>query len=173
MTLIQDNSERIVEDLVKKSELFSAKQNSGLEDEGTKGYLREIFVSDVLKFFLPPHFGIGSGIIINHKGQQSNQTDIIIYDKRILPPFIHGGRIGIYPAESVVATIEVKSYLRDSGDQELEKAEESARKLYEEIYNKEGFDESCQNYIADPSFLKPVCSVVGLRQNDEQAISKS
>jgi len=172
MTLIQDNAIRIIEDLIKKSELFSTKQNDGLENESVKGYLREIFVSDVLNFFLPHHLGIGSGIIINHKGQQSNQTDIIIYDKRILPPFIYGGGVGIYPAESVIATIEVKSYLRDSKAQELEEAEKSARKLHEEIYNKDGFDESCQGYIDGPSFLKPICAVIGLRQDDKLAISK-
>jgi len=167
MTLIQDNSIRIIKELVNKSELFSANENSGVGHTDVKGALREIFISDVLNFFLPTHFGIGYGIIINHKGDQSNQTDVVVYDKRVLPPFIYGGRIGVYPAESVIATIEVKSYLRNK---ELKVAENSAKKLHEEIYGKQGFHKDYQMIYEDIN-IKPICGVIGLRQ-DEKALFK-
>lgn len=151
-----------------KSELFSAKENSGVEHTDVKGTLREIFISDVLELFLPNHLGIGSGIIINHYGEQSNQTDIIVYDKRVLPPFIHGGRIGTYPAESVIATIEVKSYLRD---EELRVAEKSAKKLHEGIYSEQGFYEDYRMIYRDIN-IKPICGVIGLRQNGDAVLRK-
>jgi len=167
MTLIQDNSKRIIEDLVEKSEIFSAVEDGGIANTTVKGSLREIFISDVLKLFLPTHFGVGSGMITNHYGKQSNQTDVIVYDKRVLPPFMHRGRIGIYPAESVIATIEVKSYLRNK---ELEAAEKSAQRLHEETYNKKGFHEDYR-LVYQAINIKPICGVIGLRQNEGAVFS--
>ena len=97
---------------------------SGLDHKLTKGELRELFVSDVLENFLPDQFGIGNGIIINKKGLQSKQTDIIIFDKRIIPPFLGKQRLGVYPVESVLGVIEVKTRLTKKGllkaDKDLE-----------------------------------------------------
>ena len=50
----------------------------------------------------------------------------MIYDKRVLPPFIGDKRVGVFPIEAVVATIEVKSYL---GKRDLLMAEKAARRL--------------------------------------------
>lgn len=82
--------------------------SSPLKHRLTKGELRELFKVDVLNAFLTSQFSIGTGVIINQKEEQSSQTDIIIYDNRILPPFIQEQHIGVYPAESVVGTIEIK-----------------------------------------------------------------
>jgi len=76
-----------------------------------KGQLRELFTSKILSKFLTSQFGIGTGLIINQSGEQSKQIDIVIYDKRILPPFIEERKLGIYPAESVLAVIEVRSWI--------------------------------------------------------------
>ena len=76
-----------------------------------KGELRELLVADLFKRFLVPELGVGTGQIINQKEELSNQIDIIIYDKRILPPFIQSQNLGIFPAESVIAVVEVKSHL--------------------------------------------------------------
>lgn len=99
-----------------------------LEHPFVKGRLRELFVSNILDRYLTTQFGVGSGIIINQRGVQSSETDIIIYDNRILPPFIREVGVGVFPIEAVVATIEVKSWL--SLD-ELIGAEEAARQLNE------------------------------------------
>jgi hypothetical protein len=60
---------------------------------------------------MPAHFGIGSGIVVSSSGQQSRQTDVIIYDGRPLPPVLLAGDRGIFPIDSVLAVIEVKSTL--------------------------------------------------------------
>lgn len=109
-----------------------AKSLESLRHKLTEGELRELFVSDLLNHFLPSMFGIGNGIIINQKGEQSKQTDIIIYDTRIIHPFIKQQNIGIYPAECVLGTIEIKSRLREK---KLLDAETSARHLYNVVYN--------------------------------------
>ena len=94
--------------------------------------MRELFVPNILSPFLSKQFDIGSGIVINQKEEQSDQTDIIIYDNRILPSFIKEQHIGVYLAESVIGIIEVKTNLRKDA---LIRAEASARKLHEKIYN--------------------------------------
>ena len=76
-----------------------------------KGELRELLIVDLFERFLTQDFGVGSGQIINQKEELSHQIDIIIYDKGILPPFIQFRNLGIYPAEAVIAIIEVKSQL--------------------------------------------------------------
>ena len=105
-TIIQKHSTSIVRGLAERINALV-----DLDHKLTKGELRELFISNILAQFLTNQFGIGSGIIVNQAGKQSNQTDIIIYDNRIIPSFIREKHIGVYPAECVIATIEVKSNL--------------------------------------------------------------
>lgn len=76
------------------------------------GSAREMLVAQFLRPFLPSYVGIGSGEIINHLGQRSRQVDVILYLKDNIPPaLLPDGYTGIFPWESVIATIEVKSTL--------------------------------------------------------------
>lgn len=125
--LIKRYSTSMVEGLVGK-----VSASSPLQHKLTKGELRELFVTNLLSPFLTSQFDIGSGIIINQKEEQSDQTDIIIYDNRILPPFIKEQHIGVFPAECVIGVIEVKTNLRKDA---VIRTEASAKKLCEKIYN--------------------------------------
>jgi hypothetical protein len=124
----------------------------GLKHDLLKGELRELFVSEILRCYLSYPFEIGSGIVVNQRDQQSSQTDVVIYDATILPPFIKGQHLGVYPAECVLATVEVKSNL---GPAELLSLEEAARKLHEEVYSGNG-----TIYPNDHKF-KPICTMFG------------
>lgn len=78
-----------------------------------KGTPREIFIREFLMGHLSEKVAIGSGEIIDANslpGQSRNQHDIVIY-KREFPKLEFGGGINGFLAESVVATIEVKSNL--------------------------------------------------------------
>lgn len=146
-TLIQNHSSAIIRGLFEKINALS-----DLNHKLTKGELRELFVTNILESFLTDQFDIGSGIIINQAGFQSNQADIIIYDNRILPPFIKEHHIGVYPAECVMATIEVK---RDLTKGELLKAEKAAQKLKNEIYDQK------YSIYNDFKLFKPHCAIIG------------
>jgi hypothetical protein len=75
----------------------------------------------------PSNFGDATGVIVSaHDERQSAQQDIIVFDRRILPPVLFEGGPAIIPAESVLATIEVKSTLNAT---ELHKADENARSV--------------------------------------------
>jgi hypothetical protein len=62
---------------------------------------------------------------VNGVAEQSCQTDIIIYDNRIVPPFIRKQNMGVYPIHSVIATVEIKTKLNKK---ELVEAEDAAKR---------------------------------------------
>jgi hypothetical protein len=156
-TLIQKDSSSLIEGMLSRVKSLS------LTHKLTEGELKELFVSNILRQFLPIQFDIGSGIIVNHRGDQSNQTDIVIYDNRIMPPFIKEQAIGVYPAESVIAVLEVKSHLRK---RELLSAEASTVKLYDTVYDPAGF---YKGYSPEP--YKPLCGVIGFEGNGCRELS--
>lgn len=145
--LIKKYSSAIIQGLDRKIDA-----SSSLDHKLTKGELRELFVSSVLTSFLTSQFGIGTGIIINQKEEQSNQTDIVLYDNRILPPFIKQQHIGVYPAESVLGTIEVRSHLDKKAVME---AEASAKVLHNTIFNPQS------SIYHDYGHIKPICGLIG------------
>lgn len=76
-----------------------------------RGRAREIFLRDLLRPFLNPNLNTCTGVVVDSEGRQSNQIDIIIYDKSLLPPILLTAEEGIIPCESTLATIEIKSKL--------------------------------------------------------------
>lgn len=66
----------------------AARAAQPLEHSGTKGSIREVLMADLFRPLLPADLGIASGIVISaFDDAQSAQQDIIIFDKRIIPPF--------------------------------------------------------------------------------------
>jgi hypothetical protein len=130
---------------------------SNLEDN-VKGELVESFNREILGSFLTSQFGIGKGVITNHLGERSGETDIIIYDKRLLPPFIKQERLAVYPVESVIATIEVKCSLNM---EKLEKTEASAKLIQETVFNRK------QSLLKNAKYSgmcpPPLCAVLAFR----------
>lgn len=94
----------------------------GIGHSVEKGGFREFFLAQLIRPFIPPLFGVGSGVVVDAKGNESSQADVIIYDSRLLPPvFLAGGR-GVYPIDSVLAVVEVKTKLRKAHYKQLLKA---------------------------------------------------
>jgi hypothetical protein len=62
---------------------------------------------------------LATGILISNDDQQSAQQDIVVFDRRVLPPLLFQGP-AIIPIECALATIEVKSCLTAA---ELRKAQ--------------------------------------------------
>jgi hypothetical protein len=88
-----------------------AKNASGLDHPGVKGSIREITLKNLFKPLLTAIADLGTGTIVDSKGNQSQETDVIIYSKDILPPIIFYDRsdTGIYPIDTCIYAIEVKS----------------------------------------------------------------
>jgi len=144
---IQQHTSAIIKGLI--GEAYALKN---LDQRSLKGRLRELFTLRVLSKFLTRQFGIGTGVIINQEGKQSKEIDIIIYDNRILPPFIEEQKIGVYPAESVLATIEVRSWI----DKEIiQEYSDATAKLFSETYNPDS------SLYKDLQQFQPLCSLLG------------
>lgn len=153
-TVITNYTARIVRDLVERAKELKGPSQLNL----IHGELKELFIAGMLKKFLPSPLGVGSGTVINMNGTRGRQTDVIIYDNRILPPFIQEQHLGVYPVESVIATIEVKTTLSRCG---IEQAKQAASVL-DEIAEEEGRllrDKRRYKWPIDP----PVCAVFGFR----------
>ena len=155
---IRNHSSALVKGFIEQSLSLSS-----LQHKPTKGQLRELFVTNIPKPFLSSQFEIGTGVIINQKGEQSDQTDIIIYDTRTIPPFIKEQNIGVYPAESVIGVVEVKSRLSRP---EIEAAEASARKLHTRIFS------PISNLYRDYAFT-PYCCAIGFYGSGVKELSDS
>lgn len=110
-----------------KSAIEQARAASAFTHQGVKGTVLEILIGGLFKPLLPSDIGVGTGQIIDaYNSPMSGQIDIILYDKSILPPVLIDERTGIFPVESVLYTIEVKTTLNAS---ELSSAHESAKKI--------------------------------------------
>jgi len=71
--------------------------------------------------------GIGTGQIATAKNELSPQQDVVIFDRRILPPVLFEETTGIFPVESVLATVEVKTKLTAT---ELRSAYDNAKTIH-------------------------------------------
>lgn len=107
--------------------ITEARAASTLTHQGVKGTVLEILISRLFRPLLPSDVGVGTGQIIeSYRGLLSNQVDVILYDKSILPPALYDEQTGIFPIEAVLYAIEVKTTLDSTG---LQIAHESAKRL--------------------------------------------
>ena len=83
----------------------------GIEDAVTVGSLREAVVKRFLRPHLPETISILSGIIIDSNGNKSRQQDIVLVDRSFPTISVGSEGVALIVAESVLATIEVKSCL--------------------------------------------------------------
>lgn len=101
-----------------KRAVMDAEAIKGLVHSGLKGQLRELFVRELLLPILPSEYVVGSGNVITAYNEVSNQIDVIVCDRRVIPPVLFKGDVGIFPIESTLLTVEVKSTL-DAHELEL------------------------------------------------------
>ena len=104
---------------------------ASIKHPATKGQLREILVRELFRPLLPADIGVGTGHIIDTQNRTSTQQDVILFDRRVLPPVTVESEVGLFPVESVLYTIEVKSKL---GMAELRAAHKAAAKLTQFFY---------------------------------------
>lgn len=130
----QELAESIIRHAIDRSKAANQVEHSGL-----RGRAREIFAMSMLAPFLDSNFGVCTGAIVDSKGGESRQIDIIVYDKSLIPSIMFSVTEGIVPVESVLAAIEVKSHL---SYEDLKGAIQNARSVkalkpeFREIYDK-------------------------------------
>lgn len=146
----------------------AARAVKGISHRGLKGAIREILIRDLLRPLMPTDIGVGTGEIISATGKTSSQTDIVIFDRRILPPILFEQAVGIFPIESVLLTMEVKSILKK---EDLKSADEAARKLMGFDYAEGWFDETGRVAQAGRSGLPLESTLLALDTEIDSTVS--
>jgi hypothetical protein len=109
----------------------AARATSEITHAGVKGAIREVLIRDLFRPLLPTDVGVGTGQIATSTGELSPQQDVIIYNRRILPPVLFEENVGIFPVESVLAIVEVKTTLTAT---ELRSSYENAKVIQQFPY---------------------------------------
>ena len=117
----------------------AARAVRNIKHPSLKGQLREIVIRDLFGPLLPADVGVGTGEIISADDQHSGQQDVVIFDKRILPPMVLESATGVFPIESVLYAIEVKSKITRK---QLRTSDQNATKLIRFMYKSGDYDES-------------------------------
>jgi len=99
--------QRISQKLLEDFKISSQISHSVIKGDFREGYLREFLESGKI----PPKYGIGSGLIISPSNEESNQSDLIIYDRDKCPTWMFDKRVQVFPIEGIYGVIEVKSRL--------------------------------------------------------------
>ncbi|WP_141508162.1 DUF6602 domain-containing protein [Ramlibacter sp. WS9] len=89
----------------------AAEVAGGTGHASTTGRLREVLVQQFLRPHLPRNLEIRSGVILDATGAKSKQQDCVLVDTRLPLVDVGSSTDALLIAESVVATVEVKSYL--------------------------------------------------------------
>jgi hypothetical protein len=106
MNQLDEWTQIISKRLKSEAELVGVQARHELYQDSAK----ETFIRVVLEQFLPGNFAIGTGRVIDSKGNKSSEQDIIIY-RRDYPQLNLPGGTDIFLFESVLATIQVKTKL--------------------------------------------------------------
>ena len=77
-----------------------AKSAALLAHPGLTGRVREIVAATLITPMLPAGFEVGTGKIVDNSGHQSDEVDLVIYNRGVLPPVMYSERDGVFPVES-------------------------------------------------------------------------
>ncbi|HVT85240.1 MAG TPA: DUF6602 domain-containing protein [Chitinophagaceae bacterium] len=118
-----------------------------LDHASLTGRLREIVLDDLITPLLNNNYSSGRGKVIDYKGTQSKEIDICIYSPQLIPPvfFTQKEKLGIFPIESVLNCIEVKSNLTKAN---IENAYAKFRFLEDSLVMTSGYHDSYETPLS-------------------------
>src|SRR5260370_40344766 len=93
---------------------FEKARKAIVAHSGMKGAAFEDAVRGFLENYLPPSLAVCTGQLFDSTGAQSNQLDLIIYDRQATPVLYRTGEIRVIPIECAYAVIKVKAQLSPS-----------------------------------------------------------
>ena len=102
------------------SQLFKAKQaemaakllaSQEMDHPSAKGNASEENWRELLRSYLPARYAVEGGFVIDADGMESQQIDLIIFDRQYSPLLFESGGVLYVPAECVYGVFEVKQFL--------------------------------------------------------------
>src|SRR4051794_13121380 len=110
MSVVQDYWDGVLQRLRAEVGVFSRL----IRHRGEQGRENEAAFARLLTSFVPQRLGVGTGLLIDSKGGSSRQLDIVLFERSDEPAVLAQTNQLLYPVESVVACIEVKTRLSTS-----------------------------------------------------------
>jgi hypothetical protein len=107
--------------------------NSLISHQGEKGRENELSLARMLGNLIPARYGIGSGLIFDTEGNESSQTDIVLFDAVDEPAVLAQTNQVLFPIENVRGAIEVKTAINGSEIEDIGEKVESVRTLNPKI----------------------------------------
>lgn len=108
------NIQSLFNGLQKQMEVQLNTNRENILHPGTKGDSLENVWIEWLRKYMPNRYSIDKAIIIDSKGQLSDQIDLVIYDQQYTPFVFTQNGVHYIPAEGVYAVFEVKPDLEGS-----------------------------------------------------------
>lgn len=120
------------------------------------GRAKEINITKQIESILPSGVGIGRGFVIDALGNVSNQCDLILYEKNLIPVFIRDSNeeYSYFPCEGVIAVGEIKSTLNTN---ELEISIEKLNKI-----------KGLKRMVKDPHVFRQYLSTINVYGTDSE-----
>lgn len=100
-----------------------------MNHRGLEGQIRELAARECLEPFLTQSFRCGTGKVIDSLQTTTDQTDLIVYHRKVAPPILVNQELGLFPVECVRYVVEVKSTLTATQIRDANTKFESVRRL--------------------------------------------
>lgn len=97
---------------------------------GTIGSVNEGHWLELLRSYLPDRYEVATGIVIDSRGNRSEQIDIIVFDRHFTPTLLDQKNHRYIPAEAVYAVFECKPTINKAYIQYAEKKAASVRRMH-------------------------------------------
>lgn len=124
------------------------------ESPWLRGRMRELLLQNLLEPLVPHTCRLVTGTVVDAMGtrRRSSQDDILLIDGECLPPLFEESRHGVYPVESVLARIEVKTKLRNGELKDIIDGAHSFWRLKPSVLE----NEPDQDQSLNPDQIKPL-----------------
>ncbi len=103
--------ERYYEGMSAKMTADLATISRAFDHPGASGRNNEKILQKFLELHLPSEYGVTNGKVVAADGQESRETDLILYNKNECPLLMTGADFQLVPIESCICVISIKTRL--------------------------------------------------------------
>lgn len=103
--------------------------NRLVEHRGETGRANELALARLVSRLLPTEVDVSTGVLIDSAGRRSKQTDLIVYLKGSQPQILAQSTQLLFPVETVVAALEVKTTVDSAAIEDAAEKVERIRAL--------------------------------------------
>ena len=104
--------------------------SQSISHAGTMGSVNEEHWLDLFRSYLPNRYDVATGIVIDSRGNRSDQIDVVVFDRHFTPTLLDQKNHRYIPAEAVYAMFECKPTIDKAYIEYAEKKAASVRRMH-------------------------------------------